>query len=211
MTRTDDNKTLSECGIEAGEHVQMSVVAIKGIDITLKTRYGQALQIGDIRDDSTIKIVKEKISEQYGIDINNQIICNGKDKDKDNEVIILDDQQSLKKLPTKILDLIIVENIEIALKEKDKLLNEPYKFIKNAKRGGQELQIQNVWQWPENDGSWHDYDANMQKKLEELDVGSKITFSAGQWTYEVTKTSDDACSYVLYLYNYYDINFGMFC
>ena len=127
----DDSKTLSECGIEAGEHVQMTVVAITGIDITLKTRYGQALQIGDIRDDSTIEKLKEEIAEQYGIDVKNQIICNG--KDEDNEVKVLDDQQSIKKLSTTILDLVIVEHIELALKEKDKLLDEPYEFIKNAK------------------------------------------------------------------------------
>ena len=63
--------------------------------------------------------------------------------------------------------------------------------------GGQEVKHEYLWQWPENDGSWHDYDEPMQKKLKELAVGNKLTFTAGQWTYEVTKTSEDKLSYVM--------------
>ena len=109
----------------------MTVIAIKGIDITLKTRYGQTLTIGDVPDDSTVQQLKELIVSQYGIALKHQIICNG--KDKENEVQVLDDAQSLKKLSTTKLDLIIVENIGLALKAKDKLLEEPYQFIKSDK------------------------------------------------------------------------------
>ena len=126
----DDGRSLSSYGLVQGRSYQMNVIAIKGIDITLTTRYGQALQIGDIPDDSTIQKLKEEVAEQYGISIKHQIICNG--KNEENEVKVLDDQQSIKKLSTTILDLVIVEHIEIALKEKDKLLDEPYTFIKNA-------------------------------------------------------------------------------
>ena len=65
--------------------------------------------------------------------------------------------------------------------------------------GGQAVTHEYVWQWPENDGSWHDYDDDMQTKLRDLEVGKKITFSAGQWTYEISKTSASVCSYV-YIY-----------
>ena len=127
----DDGRSLGSYGLVSGRSYQMNVVAVKGIDITLKTRYGQALQVGDIPDDATIAKVKEEVADQYGIDIKYQIICNG--KNEQNEVKVLDDQQAIQKLSTTILDLVIVENIDIALKEKDKLLDEPYTFIKNAK------------------------------------------------------------------------------
>ena len=127
-----DNKTLAECGISPRQNVSMTLAAVNGIDIILKTRYGQALCIGDCRDDSVVKDLKQEIEESYGISVKNQIICNG--KGDQNEVNVLDDQQCIGKLSTKTLDLVIVENVEIALKEKDKLLDEPYIFIKNANR-----------------------------------------------------------------------------
>merc|ERR1712228_333234 len=51
-----------------------------------------------------------------------------------------------------------------------------------------------VWQWPENDGSWHDYDATTQLLLDQLSIGQSITISAGKWTYAITKTSNNSCS-----------------
>ncbi len=92
----NDTATLSECGIAAGERVQMSVITIKGIDITLITRYGQTFKIGNVTKDSNISRLKEEILESYGIPIKNQIICNG--KNEENEVNILDNEQCIGKL-----------------------------------------------------------------------------------------------------------------
>eukprot|EP01083_Nonionella_stella_P207031 752487_1 len=72
----NDTATLAECGIAAGERVQMSVITIKGIDITLITRYGQTFTIASVTKDSHLKALKEQIMESYGIPIKNQIICN---------------------------------------------------------------------------------------------------------------------------------------
>merc|ERR1712154_160339 len=54
-----------------------------------------------------------------------------------------------------------------------------------------------VWQWPENDGSWHVYDANTQILLDELSIGQTMSITAGKtrkFTYSVTKTSQYTCS-----------------
>ena len=55
-------------------------------------------------------------------------------------------------------------------------------------------QFKYVWQWVENDGTWHDYDATTQLLLDNLSIGNKITISAGGWMYDVTRTSTDQCS-----------------
>eukprot|EP01084_Bolivina_argentea_P195956 336031_1 len=55
-------------------------------------------------------------------------------------------------------------------------------------------QYKYTWQWPENDGTWHDYDATTQLLLDQLSIGQKLTIKAGKWTYDVTKTSTDACT-----------------
>merc|ERR1719283_624097 len=55
-------------------------------------------------------------------------------------------------------------------------------------------QFKYVWQWVENDGTWHDYDATTQLLLDALSIGNKITITAGRWTYDITKTSNTQCS-----------------
>ena len=57
-------------------------------------------------------------------------------------------------------------------------------------------QFKFVWQWVENDGTWHDYDSTTQLLLDNLSIGNKITITAGKWTYDITRTSNDQCSYV---------------
>ena len=60
-----------------------------------------------------------------------------------------------------------------------------------------QAQFKYVWQWRENDGTWHDYDATTQLQLDMLSIGNKITISAGQigqWTYDITRTATDQCS-----------------
>ena len=49
------------------------------------------------------------------------------------------------------------------------------------------------WQWIENDGTWHDYDAATQLGLDNLSIGNKITITAGQWKYDITRTTNDQC------------------
>ena len=58
----------------------------------------------------------------------------------------------------------------------------------------QQAQFKYVWQWMENDGTWHDYDTTTQLQLDMLSIGNKITISAGQWTYDITRTATDQCS-----------------
>eukprot|EP01084_Bolivina_argentea_P000130 240_1 len=170
----NDTATLVECGIAASERVQMSVITIKGIDITLITRYGQTFTIANVTKDSHLKALKEQVMESYGIPIKNQIICNG--KNEQNEVNILNDEQCIGKLQQTTFDLIIEENIENAMKIKDNLLDEPYEFIP-----GQKKEYKYIWQWIENDGTWHDYDDNTQIKLNNMKIGEKITMKAGQF------------------------------
>ena len=62
--------------------------------------------------------------------------------------------------------------------------------------GGQTVKHEYLWQWPENDGTWHDYDSVTQLLLDQLSIGNKITIKAGKWTYDITKTATNSCTYV---------------
>lgn len=105
----------------------MTIVSVKGIDITLNTKY-QSLKIGEIMPDATIKDLKQSVFKEYGIGIQHQIICNG--KMNDGKAHVLSDGVCIGKLGTKTLSLVIVEDIESALKSKKTLLDEPFEFIK---------------------------------------------------------------------------------
>ena len=70
----DNDKRLSEYDITpGGSGYHMDVERIKAVDITLTTRYGQVLTVGDLIPDSTIKEVKDGIKKEH------QRICNGTD------------------------------------------------------------------------------------------------------------------------------------
>ena len=128
----DDNKTLRDCGIERGSTVRMTIVTVKGIDITLNTKY-QSFKIGEIMPEATIKDLKQALMDQYGIGIQHQIICNG--KMNDGKANVLSDGICIGKLDTKTLSLVIVENIESALKSRETLLDQPYEFKKAQQLG----------------------------------------------------------------------------
>ena len=123
----DDSKRLRDCGIDRGSCIRMTIVSVKGIDITLNTKY-QSLKIGEIVPDATIKDLKQSVFKEYGIGIQHQIICNG--KRNDGKAHVLSDGVCIGKLGTKTLSLVIVEDIESALKSKGTLLDEPFEFIK---------------------------------------------------------------------------------
>ena len=57
-----------------------------------------------------------------------------------------------------------------------------------------------VWQWIDNDGTWHDYDSGTQLLMENLFIGNKFTIRAGKdrWTYDITKLSADLCRFRAY-------------
>ena len=65
----------------------------------------------------------------------------------------------------------------------------------NNDQNSNSAQYKFVWQWPENDGTWHNYDATTQLLLDQLSIGQQISISAGKWTYSITKTSNNSCSY----------------
>ena len=71
-----------------------------------------------------------------------------------------------------------------------------------------------VWQWIENDGTWHDYDATTQLLIDNLSIGNKFTVRMGpnQWTYDITKHSADLCRFCEYpnIYFFY-LNFNEVC
>jgi len=51
-----------------------------------------------------------------------------------------------------------------------------------------------VWKWPENDGSWHNYDGASQTLLEQMQIGAHIQITAGKWTYDIVKNAADQCT-----------------
>ena len=120
-TKLENSKYLHDYGLSKGSHINL----VLGIDVTLTTRYRRTLTV-DMKVGSKIKDVKSEIYKQYGVKPAFQILCNG--KNEMDQVQILDDNQSLRKFSPKSFNLIIVENIKNALKEKNKLLDEPYKF-----------------------------------------------------------------------------------
>jgi len=60
--------------------------------------------------------------------------------------------------------------------------------------GDDAAQSESKWQWLENDGTWHDYDASVQQQLDGLAIGESMIIKAAKWSYDVTKTAQDECT-----------------
>eukprot|EP00485_Elphidium_margaritaceum_P010815 CAMPEP_0202690254 /NCGR_PEP_ID=MMETSP1385-20130828/5294_1 /ASSEMBLY_ACC=CAM_ASM_000861 /TAXON_ID=933848 /ORGANISM="Elphidium margaritaceum" /LENGTH=140 /DNA_ID=CAMNT_0049345491 /DNA_START=49 /DNA_END=468 /DNA_ORIENTATION=+ len=64
----------------------------------------------------------------------------------------------------------------------------------DAQTDNDQSQRKFVWQWRENDGSWHDYDGGSQALLEQMQIGAHIQITAGKWTYDIVKNAADQCT-----------------
>mmetsp|Transcript_55643 Transcript_55643/g.92556 ORF Transcript_55643/g.92556 Transcript_55643/m.92556 type:complete len:662 (+) Transcript_55643:59-2044(+) len=64
----------------------------------------------------------------------------------------------------------------------------------DAQTDNDQSQLKFVWQWRENDGSWHDYDGGSQALLEQMQIGAHIQITAGKWTYDIVKNAADQCT-----------------
>ena len=126
-----DTKLLQECGIRPGSTVYMTIVAVKE-GIVLNTRFGQSFFVELNQRNGTIKDIKVAVLSNFGVPIENQILCDG--KDEFGSVKVLTDDHRINEHESNLeLDLIIVEDVEDALRQKDTLMDAMCPLIKKEK------------------------------------------------------------------------------
>eukprot|EP01084_Bolivina_argentea_P251773 422418_1 len=101
----DNNKKIYEYTNNKSQ-VNMTVIKVSGFDITLTTRYNQTFSIGNIEQTCTFIQLKQKICNEYGIDINKQIICDKTSKQP------FDDTSLVSLSPIQSFYLIITNNTQ---------------------------------------------------------------------------------------------------
>eukprot|EP01084_Bolivina_argentea_P251774 422421_1 len=101
----DNNSKICEF-ITDESTVNMTLINVSGFDITLTTRYDQTFSIGNIEQTCTFYQLKQKICNEYGIDINKQIICDKTSKQP------FDDTSLVSLSPIQSFYLIITNNTQ---------------------------------------------------------------------------------------------------
>ena len=164
-----NTKSLQECGITSGtSHYSVSLIQVKGT-IELNTRFGQSFIVDLKEQQITVKDIKNAVLSKYGVPIENQIVCDGKDDNEMPKVMeddhpitdhpITRDKKNLK------FNLVIVKDVETALAQKDRLLDATCPWIKEESKKESESNSNN--QATDDD---EDEDIDLQPKHENADA-----------------------------------------
>ena len=146
-----NTKLLQECGItsvpdtpyRSRSEYSVNLIQVKGT-VELNTRFGQSFVVELKSKHITIEFIKRAVLSKYGVPIENQILCDGKDEDGCVKVLA-DDKSIIRDGDDLQFDLFIVEDVETALAQKDRLLDATCPWIKEeSKKEGESNSNNNV-------------------------------------------------------------------
>ena len=111
-----DNDTALEQLVGDEGNINLEILIVSGFAVTLTTRYGQTLSVGDIAKDCTMRGLKDKMAAEYGIPSKHLIMCSQQSKKA------LSDDMLVSSSPKQAFDLVIVEDVERALRDSTDLI-----------------------------------------------------------------------------------------